>query len=59
MKAVALVVRELARMPIGGLFEQFVDVGTAGEVAGCAAEQLADIVDRRARICNPRSPPLL
>jgi hypothetical protein len=55
---VALVVGELARVPVGGLFEQFVGVGTAGEVAGCAAEQLADVVDRLARIRHSRSPPL-
>ena len=59
VQAVALVVSELARVPVGGLFEQFVDAGTAGEVAGCAAEQLADVVDRLARIGHSRSPPLL
>jgi hypothetical protein len=59
VKAVALVVSELARVPVGGLFEQLVDVGAAGEVAGCAAEQLADVVGRLAGIGHSRSPPLL
>jgi hypothetical protein len=59
VKTAALVVSELACVPVGGLFEQFVDVGAAGEVAGCSAEQLADVVDRLARIGHSRSPPLL
>jgi hypothetical protein len=59
VKTAALVVSELACLPVGGLFEQFVDVGPAGEVAGCSAEQLADVADRLARIGHSRSPPLL
>ena len=59
VKAVALVAGELARVPVGGLFEQFIDVGAAGEVAGCAVEQLADVRDRLAGIRHSRSPPLL
>jgi hypothetical protein len=57
--AVALVAGELARVPVGGLFEQLVDDGAAGEVAGCAAEQLADVVGGLAGIGHLRSPPLL
>ncbi len=57
--AVALVAGEVACVPVGGLFEQFVDGGAAGEVAGCAAEQLADVVGRLAGIGHSRSPPLL
>jgi hypothetical protein len=59
VKAVALVAGELARVPVGGLFEQLVDVGAAGEAAGGAGEQLADVVDRLAGIGHSRSPPLL
>jgi hypothetical protein len=56
---VALVAGELARVPVGGLFEQFIDVGAAGEVAGGTAEQLADVADRLAGVRHSRSPPLL
>jgi hypothetical protein len=56
-RTAALVVSELACVPVGGLFEQVVDVGAAGKVAG-SAEQLADVVDRLARIGHPRSSPL-
>jgi len=48
-RTAALVVSELACVPVGGLFEQVVDVGAAGKVAG-SAEQLADVVDRLARL---------
>ena len=58
VRAAALVAGELACVPVGGLLEQLIDVGAAGEVAGCAAEQLADVVDRLARIGHSRSPPL-
>ena len=40
---------ELARVPVGGLLEQFIDVGAAGEVLIRAAQQQADVVDWLAR----------
>jgi hypothetical protein len=52
MQAVTLVFSQLACEPVGGLFEQFVDAGTAVEVADVAAEEVADVTDRRLRITN-------
>src|SRR6185437_13062783 len=50
VEAVALVVGELACVPVGGLFEQLIGVGAAGKVADGAAEQLAAIAGRLAGI---------
>jgi hypothetical protein len=50
--AVALVFSQFARVPVGGLFEQFIDAGAAGEMTNRAAEKLADVMDRLVRIRN-------
>ena len=59
VEAVALVVGELACVPVGGLLEQLIDVGAAGKVAACAAEQLAGIAAGWPGSVTSRSPPLL